>query len=182
MDKHFGEMWDAVYDIGVSIEGGEPMESIIVFDYNSNDVLRAWLREDTAPKAMAGVATVAFIKTWYQLLNGGVEVQLGEAGGEQDAETETRTVEASADDFSAYAMTSIENVGGVLYEFAKRLAEGGRLPGGDYVYEISGYDGITNDNIEEYYNKVKDQDSGLVYSAVDIGGIDGLFAGAGSKG
>ncbi len=176
VDKQFTEMWDAVYDIGVSIENEDPLQSIIVFDYNSNDVLRAWLRQDTTPKAMAGVATVAFVKTWYELLNGGVEIQIGEVDEESDEEPETKTVSATAADFSAYAMTSIENVGDVLYEFAKRLAEGGSLPEANYVYEVEGYDGITSSNIAQYYEKVKDRDSGLVYSTVDLGDIDALFA------
>jgi hypothetical protein len=152
------------------------MQSIIVFDYNSNDVLRAWLRQDVAPQAMAGVATVAFVKTWYELLNGGVEIQTGEADEGSEEEPETKTVSATAADFSAYAMTSIGNAGDVLYAFAKKLAEGGSLPEANYVYEIEGYDGITNGNITQYYEKVKDRDSGLVYSTADLGDIDALFA------
>lgn len=179
VDRNYEEMWDAVYDIRMSIEDESPLGSIIVFDYNANDVLRAWLRSDVTPGAMAGVGTVAYIKTWYQMLNGGVEVVIAEAEDEDD-EPETITVSATEDGFAGCAMTSIENIGDVLYAFAYNIAAGRALPHDGYVYGVAGYDLITNANIGQYYEKVKDEESGLVFSAINVEDIDALFTGAAS--
>jgi hypothetical protein len=174
VDRHYEEMWDAVYDIRMSIEEGEPFDSIIVFDYNANDILRAWLRSDMTPRAMAGVGTVAYIKTWYQLLNGGVEVVVSEP---EDGEAETITVSADESAFAGCAMTSVGNAGDVLYAFAYNIADGDALPHDGYLYQLAGYELITNANIDRYYEMVRDEDSGLVFSAADIGDIDALFTG-----
>lgn len=171
---HYNEPWDAMEAIFVSIEGGNPLQSMVVLDYNANDTLRTWLKAETAPKAFAGIGTVAYIKTWYQLLNGGVEVVVREAE-EADGEDETILASASADEFKGCASTAPENAGDVLYAFALGLAQGKTLPGENYVYEIAGYDIITNDNLSEYYEKVKDLDAGLVYSPVETGDITALF-------
>ncbi|MDL2236928.1 hypothetical protein LJC56_03740 [Christensenellaceae bacterium OttesenSCG-928-K19] len=180
VDSNYDEMWDAVYEIKTSIENGEPKQSMAVFDYNSNDVFRTWLQSDITPKAFAGIATVRFIKTWYELLNGGVSVELEEAGtggAEEDEEMEapTKMVSATAGDIRCYAITSVENTGGVVYAFAKNLAEGKALPEENYVYTFSGAEAITDANLASYYEAVKEKDSGLVYSSVDIADINALF-------
>lgn len=172
----YDEMWDAIYAIGVAIGDGQPIQSMAVFDYNSNDVLRAWLKADVAPRAFAGVATVRFIKTWYGLLNGGVEVVTQEAT--EEAEAVTKTVSMTPADITCYAATTAENTGGAVYAFAKNLMQGKTLPQQDYVYTLPGAEAITADNLKAYYDKIKEQDSGLVYSMVDISGIDALFTGA----
>ncbi len=180
----YEDMWDMIYQIRSSLEGEEPMQSAIVLDYNANDVLRSWLQRETVPQSVAGIGTVAFIKTWYALINGGLDVALpAETAaedlpeGEQPPEPETVFVADEQGVFRGFASTSPGNVGDVLYTFAKNLAAGKTLPGENYVYEIDGYDIITNDNIAEYYQQVKDEDSGLVWSNVALGDIDGLFAG-----
>ncbi len=178
INASYDDMWDAIYQINLSISEDEPMRSMMVFDYNSNDILRAWLRNDTVPRSVAGRATTAFIKTWYQLLNGGVDVDLPlPADAEEDAEPEVINVEADEEQFSGFAVTDVGNVGDVLFTFAANLARGGVLPEDNFVYEISGYSAITNDNIGEYYERVKDEGAGPVFDAsVDTSYINTLFA------
>ncbi|MGI6152469.1 MAG: hypothetical protein ACOYJB_01365 [Christensenellaceae bacterium] len=176
----YEDFWDAAAAIRYSLDSEAPKDSMIVLDYNGGDILKNWLNNGAYPKAYAAVATVNYIKTWYALLNGGYTPpqEVDEDGNAVQPETPPVTVSATPDQFKGMAVTSAQNIGDILYAFAIHLANGDVLPEAEYVYEVSATEFITNENLASFYEQVKNEENGLVYSSVDAASIDGLFAAA----
>ncbi|MEG2520295.1 MAG: hypothetical protein RSA86_03020 [Christensenellaceae bacterium] len=175
VDAQYTDLWEAISAVDTSITDAAPKQSMIVFDENAYKMLRAWFAKSTYPSAYAGVATVDYIKAWYSLLNGGFTYLPPAQEGEPQTE-EPILVNASAAQFHGLAITTVQNTGDIVYEFAFQLANGKKLAQSDFVYEMSGAEQITNENLAQYYEKCKDSPEGLVYTTVDTADLAGLFS------
>lgn len=169
----YEDIWDAVAATKASIDAGAPKQSMVVMDYNGADVLKGWLSKSTFPRAYAAVGTANYIKMWYALLNGGYQYTPETVEGQPPPAP--IVVQATPEQFAGCSVTAVQNVGDILYTFARHLAMGDTLPQENYVYEMAGYQVITNENLAQFYEQVKDQEGGLVYSTADTKEIASLF-------
>ncbi len=187
--ENFEDIQTAGAAVENSIKEKTPITSMICLDNNPGNMLKVWVNKGEYPNAYAAYATVDYIKTWYELINGGTTGNPNEnaeistpavedevAGNTERQNTKPISVEAKEGEFAGYAITKIENTGDVLFELALNIALGKSITTPGYVVEIQGSEVITQENLEQYYNKVKDMPSGFIYSKATVPQIAELFA------
>lgn len=91
--------------------------------------------------------------------------------------TSGAVVKASPDQFHAIAYTKVQNLGEIVYRFALNLSSGRVLPQSNYLFDATGEEYITNDNIDSYYAKIgKLTDQDILTSIGDTSTVDALFS------
>ena len=187
---------DATANISERLSSGATIQDLMFFDNSANSVLKMYIKNGIVPNSIATPAYVGFIKTWYNLLNGGVvlETETTEDESEdesvdesEDEESASASPSASAsassgafkstpDKFHAIAYTQAQNLGEIVYKFAYYISSGKSLPSENYIYDSTGEEYITNENIAQYYAKIGSlADKDILPSMADTSGIDALF-------
>ncbi len=122
--------------------------------------------QNILPKAMCADATAGFIKIWYALKNEGVDIT---PEPEEDTETDEQTPKvmytAGFGEFVVCAQPKPVGIGAAAFEIALKIAQGYELkPGVSSTYEFTVSTFITDYNLAEYYEQVKDQKDDYVIS------------------
>ncbi|MGI5848771.1 MAG: substrate-binding domain-containing protein [Christensenellales bacterium] len=161
------------------------IDGVITEEGMAYGVITAWIEKGLLPKVMCGDATAGFIKTWYALKNEGVaipsqtgEQQVSQQEKAQDNQpTAVPVIKAPPGEFVVCAQPAPSSVSAVAFKIALKLAEGRTLKSGDgvtYDYMVSTF--ITNDNLAEYYELVKDQpDTYVVGDTITDEALEILF-------
>ncbi len=176
---------NATADISERLENGEPIRDLMFFDNSANSVLKMYIQKDMVPNSITTPAYVGFIKTWYNLLHDGVTFEIEDENADEDEDDEdeeatpaptTVPFKSTPDKFHAMAYTQSQNLGEIVYKFAYYISIGKSLPSENYVYDSTGEEYITNDNIDQYYAKIGTlSDKDILPSTADTSGIDALF-------
>lgn len=138
------------------------------------------------PGIVAGVATAGFIKTWYALKNGGLELAPTEPTPSPEASATPQPTQAQAPRFTdaqsrllACMPLNPESIGELACSFAQRLAHGDALRDAPCVYAAVSTEKITDDTLAAYYERYKDADAEtVIYGAAENADLDAYFAAA----
>ena len=154
------------------IGGSSPVDGVITEDGMAEAIIDAFITAGKLPKVMCGDTTVGFIKKWYALKNGGVDVTPEDA----DEDAEPVMFAAGAGEFVVCAQPAPTSISAAAFQIALKVAEGRVLKseGGTYVYKMDTF--ITDENLAQYYEMVKDQpDAYMVTDHVADAAIELLF-------
>lgn len=172
---------DASSNIAERLDTSEPVSDLMFFDNSANSVLKTYIRKGIVPNSIATPAYVGFIKTWYNLLHDGVTLEITNEDADEDEEEEATTTttppfKSTRDKFHAIAYTQAKNLGEIVYKFAYNISIGKSLPSENYMYDSTGEEYVTNENIDQYYAKIGSlADKDILPSMADTSGIDALF-------
>jgi len=145
-------------------------DAVITEEGMAEGVLDAFLEKGVLPKVMCGDATAGFIKKWYALKNGGIDIspKPDNKKAKNDAEPMPSPVMFAAQpgEFIVCAQPAPSGIGAAAFRIAAEMAEGRTLKaqGQTFAYTVSTV--ITEANLAEYYEKVKDKDDGFIVSDV----------------
>lgn len=143
------------------------IDGIITEEGMAQGILQAAVDAKKLPTVMCGDATAGFIKMWYALKNDGIDITPPPKDGEEADENAPKVMfKAEEGDFIACAQPAPVYIGAAAFEIALKIAEGRTLkvPGSTFTYAVETM--ITEDNLAEYYEMVKDKPDS--YSISDI--------------
>ncbi|MDD5017713.1 MAG: substrate-binding domain-containing protein [Eubacteriales bacterium] len=140
------------------LSGSDQIDGVITEEGMAEGIIDAFIEEGVLPKVMCGDATAGFIKKWYALLNGGVDITPEDA--DEDDEKVMFTAEPGA--FIVCAQPAPTSISAVAFELALKLAEGCVLKSEGMTFEYALETFITEDNLSVYYEMIKDQDDSYV--------------------
>ncbi len=144
---------------------------VITEEGMAEGILDAFVEKGVLPKVMCGDATAGFIKKWYALKNGGIDVTPPpeDDGKKKNDETPTPTpppvmFTAQPGEFIVYAQPAPSGVGAAAFDIAVEIAKGRTLiaQGQPFIYTVGTV--ITEANLAQFYELVKDQDDTYVVS------------------
>ncbi len=177
---------NASKNISDRLNQNTPVWDLMFFDNSANAVLKMYIKKGALPNTISTPAYVGFIKTWYALLNDGVNATTGapvtsaaasaspSAGA--SASATAAAIKADPSKFHVIAYTNVQNMGEIVYRFALNLSAGRTLPQPNYIFDMSGEEYITNENVAEYYAKIgKLTDQDILPSIGDSSTVDALF-------
>ena len=158
------EAMAALLDANRSIDG------IITEEGMAQGVIDACIKAGRLPGVMCGDASAGFIKTWYKLVRNGVDIS------DEDAE-EPVMLAVEPEDFVVCAQPAPTSISAAAFEIALKLAQGRTLAAGEgTTYEYTVQTLITNDNIREYFELVKDEkDSYWISDTVPDETIESIY-------
>ncbi len=147
-------------------------DAIITEEGMAEGILDAFVEKGVLPKVMCGDATAGFIKKWYALKNGGIDVTpppKDDGKKKNDDETPEPTptpimLKAQPGELIVCAQPAPSGVGAAAFDIAVEIAKGRTLiaQGQTIKYMVSTV--ITEANLAEYYELVKDQSDTYVVS------------------
>jgi ribose transport system substrate-binding protein len=145
---------------------------VITEEGMAEGILDAFVEKGVLPKVMCGDATAGFIKKWYALKNGGIDVTPppeDDGKKKKDDETPTPTPQpvmftAQPGEFIVCAQPAPSGVGAAAFDIALEIAKGRTLivEGQTFKYTVGTI--ITEANLAEYYEIVKDQKDTYIVS------------------
>ena len=147
---------DAQHALEEFFEDEGYVSGIITEEGMAEGVLDAYISTQRLPKVMCGDVSAGFIKKWYELKTKGIDLEIEPE--DDDDEPTIVNLKAGLDEMKVLAQPAPVNIGAVAFEVAYELAQGRTLknPGQTFVYSCETV--ITNDNLPEYYAKVKDKE------------------------
>lgn len=153
------------------------IDGIITEEGMAQGILQAAVDAKKLPTVMCGDTTAGFIKMWYALKNDGIDITPPpEDGEESDENTPKVMFKAEEGEFIACAQPAPVYIGAASFEIALKIAEGRTLkaPGSTFTYAIEMM--ITDDNLEQYYEMVKDKpDSYTISDLISEQTVETLF-------
>jgi len=163
---------------GVIIEEGMAEGLIDAYIAAAKKIEDITIETDLLPKVMCADATAGFIKTWYALKNGGVDVTPDMIDGKKtDDETPRVMLKSGYGEFVVCAQPAPVGMGAAAFEIALKLALGYELksgPGVTYEFVVETF--ITDSNLSEYYERIKEQkDSYVISEMIPEQDIEALF-------
>jgi ribose transport system substrate-binding protein len=151
------------------LDGGTA-DAVITEEGMAEGILDAFVAKGVLPKVMCGDATAGFIKKWYALKNGGIDVTPpAEDDGKKKNDDETPTptpapvmFTAQPGEFITCAQPAPSGIGAAAFDIALEMAKGRTLKteGQTFKYTVSTL--ITDTNLAEYYEQVKDLDDSYI--------------------
>ncbi len=147
---------------------------VITEEGMAEGILDAFVAKGVLPKVMCGDATAGFIKKWHALKNGGIDVTPPpEDDGKKKKKDETPTptpqpvmFTAQPGEFIVCAQPAPSGIGAAAFDIAVEMAKGRTLiaSGQTFTYTVSTM--ITEANLNEFYELVKDQKDTYIISDV----------------
>lgn len=156
------------------LQGSEQIDGVITEEGMAQGVMDAFIEEGVLPKVICGDVTAGFIKTWYELLHGGVDVT---PDSDDEEQTQKQIFTAQPGEFVACAQPAPSGISAVAFEIALKLAEGRTLKLGEGItYEYVVETLITQENLSKYYELVKEEsDAYLVSEEISEATLELLF-------
>jgi len=135
---------------------GTAIDGVIAEEGMAEAVLDAFIEARKLPKVMCGDLTVGFIKKWYLLKNGGIDVTPKAAAGEPTPAPVLFA--AQPGEFVVCAQPSPTGGAALAFEIAVEMAKGRALitPGQTYRFTVKTL--VTDADMATYYAKYKDYD------------------------
>lgn len=130
---------------------------VIVEEGMAEGVLDAFIEARKLPKVMCGDTTVGFIKKWYALKNGGVDVT--PAAQNNATPPPAEMFAAQPGEFVVCAQPSPTGGAAVAFKVAVEMAKGRKLKTPGQTYRFTVQTQITDANLAMHYAKVKDMDN-----------------------
>lgn len=155
------------------LKGSDPADAVITEEGMAEGILDAFVEKGVLPKVMCGDATAGFIKKWYALKNGGIDVTppAEDDGNKKDDETPTPTpapvmFTAQPGEFITCAQPAPSGIGAAAFDIALEMAKGRTLikEGQTFKYTVGTL--ITDANLAQYYEQVKDQSDSFIVSDI----------------
>ena len=145
---------------------------VITEEGMAEGILDAFVEEGVLPKVMCGDATAGFIKKWYALKNGGIDVTpppKDDGKKKNDDETPEPTptpvmLTAQPGEMIVCAQPAPSGVGAAAFDIALEIAKGRTLIAQGQTFKYTVGTVITEANLDEYYELVKDQSDAYVVS------------------
>lgn len=144
-------------------------DAVITEEGMAEGILDAFIEQGVLPKVMCGDATAGFIKKWYALKNGGIDVTPAaeDNGDSEDTAMPTPTLvmfTAKSGEFIVCAQPAPTGIGAAAFSIALEMAKGRTLieEGQTYNYTVGTL--ITDANLDQYYEQVKDKDDSFIVS------------------
>lgn len=122
-------------------------------------VLDAFIAARKLPKVMCGDVTAGFIKKWYALKNGGIDVT--PAAGANQTPPPPETFSAQPGEFIVCAQPAPSGGLAAAFDIAVEMAKGRKLKQPGQTYKFGVQTMITDANLATYYAMVKDWDNSL---------------------
>lgn len=153
------------------LSSGTVADGVITEEGMAKGVLDAFIDARVLPKVMCGDATAGFIKKWYTLKNGGIDVTPAPDVKDKDKDKTEPTptpapvmFTAQPGEFVVCAQPAPSGIGAAAFKIALEMAKGRTLikEGQTFNYTVSTL--ITDENLAEYYEQVKDKDDAFIVS------------------
>lgn len=153
------------------------IDGIITEEGMAQGILEAAVDAKKLPTVICGDATAGFIKMWYALKNEGIDITPPPEDGEEVDENAPKVMfKAEEGELIACAQPAPVYIGAAAFEIALKIAEGRTLkaPGSTFTYAVDTM--ITEDNLVQYYEMVKDKsDSYTISDMVSEETLETLF-------
>ena len=142
----------------------------------AKNVLQELLTRSILPKVFCGDSTAGFIKMWHALKTEGVTLEKPAEADKTKSKKSSSKASAAPKETFVMKWTGVEawcsesspyGIGGTAIQFALRLSEGRALKPdalANNTYTYSAKFMITDENLEEYYQKFKDEADGYIIS------------------
>ena len=149
-------------------------DAVITEEGMAAGILDAFVEKGVLPKVMCGDATAGFIKKWYALKHGGIDVTpppKEDGKKKKNDDTPTPTPEpvmftAQPGEFIVCAQPAPAGVGAAAFDIAVEMAKGRTLITQGQTFKYSVGTVITEANLAEFYELVKDQNDTYIVSDV----------------
>ncbi len=155
------------------------IDAVITEEGMAASILDAFIEAEMFPKVMCGDVTAGFIKKWYLLKNGGLPIETDDKNKKKNDTEPTPTptlLLAAEDELTACAQPAPLMAGATAFEIAVRMAEGRILKEQGATITCAVQTMITQDNLAECYDKVKDaEDTALISDILDEEMLEALF-------
>lgn len=153
------------------MEKGVP-DAVITEEGMAEGILDVFVEKGKLPKVMCADVTAGFIKKWYALKNGGIDVTPPAKDDKKKKDDEPEPTPtpvmfaAQPGEFVVCAQPAPSGVGAAAFDIAVEMAKGRtlKLEGQTFQYTVATL--ITDGNLAQYYELVKDQPNGYVVSDV----------------
>jgi len=170
------------------LKEGTAIDTVLTSQGMAKNVLNELLINSILPKVFCGDSTAGFMKMWHALKTEGITLE--KPVEEKKTSSKKLSSKASPEPKETFVMklTGIEawclesspyGIGGTAIQFALRLAEGRALKSTALVNNTYTYSArlmITDANLEEYYQKFKDEADGYIISDwIPDADIDAMF-------
>lgn len=155
-----------------------PSPAVIVQAGLAREILNAAAKQGGIPGVFASDATAGLVKLWHQLKHGGISVELPLAeDAPEGAEPQTKQVIAPGAKLISVVSAGNQTLGRAACRFAYLFACGRTLCAqSETVFEVSGAEQITDENLAQYYALYQNSDNSLrIQSGIDERAIDALF-------
>ncbi len=153
------------------LDHGDAADAVITEEGMAEGILDAFVEKGVLPKVMCGDATAGFIKKWYALKNGGIDVTppAKDDDSKKDDETPTPTpapvmFAAQPGEFVTCAQPAPSGIGAAAFDIALEMAKGRTLKTEGQTFNYTVGTLITDANLAQYYEQVKDLDDSYVIS------------------
>lgn len=142
--------------VAALLEDGKTIDGVIVEEGMGQAVLEAFIEARKLPKVMCGDATAGFIKKWYALKSGGVDVTPKAAKNEPEPTPEFFA--AQPGEFLVCVQPSPTGGAAAAFEIAVELAKGRKLKneGQTVIFAVKTL--INDTNLATYYQQVKERE------------------------
>lgn len=149
-----------------------PADIVITEQGMAEGILDACVEKGVLPKVMCGDATAGFIKKWYALKNGGIDVTpppKDDGKKKKNDETPTPTpapvmLTAQPGEFIVCVQPAPSGVGAAAFDIAVEMAKGRTLIAQGQTYKYTVGTVITEATLAQFYDLVKDQSDAYVVS------------------
>ena len=172
-------MWNSetAYDAMTAyLDENDQIDGVITEEGMAERILDAYVEAGVLPKVMCGDATAGFIKKWYELLNGGIDITPEDEDSDDDEEQEPVMFEAQEGELVVCAQPAPTGISAVAFEIALKIAKGRTLKTEGLTLEYEVETLITQDNLSEYYELIKDEDDDyVVRNEISDETIEALF-------
>lgn len=174
--KKAGEMFAELVEKGVP-------DAVITEEGMAEAILDVCVEKGKLPKVMCGDVTAGFIKKWYALKNGGIDVTPPakddgkKKKGDEPEPTPTPVMfAAQPGEFIVCAQPAPSGVGAAAFGIAVEMAKGRTLKSEGRTFEYTVATLITDGNLAQYYELVREQsDSYAVSDVVSDAVLDTLL-------
>ncbi len=149
------------------LNGSEFADAVITEEGMAESIVDAFVEKGVLPKVMCGDATAGFIKKWYALKNSGIDVTPPTEDDKKDDETPAPTPApvmflAQPGEFIACAQPAPSGIGAAAFDIAMEMAKGRTLKQEGQTFKYAVGTLITDENLAEYYEQVKDQKDSFI--------------------
>ncbi len=148
-------------------------DAVITEEGMAEGILDAFVEKGVLPKVMCGDVTAGFIKKWYALKHGGIDVTPPpkDDGKKKNDETPTPTpppvmFAAQPGELIVCAQPAPSGVGAAAFDIAVEIAKGRTLIAQGQTFKYTVGTVITEANLAEYYELVKGQADTYIISDI----------------
>lgn len=142
--------------VAALLEGDKTIDGVIVEEGMGQGVLEAFIDARKLPKVMCGDATAGFIKKWYTLKNGGVDITPKAVKNEPEPTPEFFA--AQLGEFVVCVQPSPTGGAAAAFEIAVELAKGRKLKNEGQTVTFAVKTLITDTNLATYYEQIKERE------------------------